>query len=238
MSDLTLLHNATLDWVTPDVEQVIARHARVSTKDPYRAEFKNLIKYCIKHGHWSVFEQVNFSYNILTSRGISAQIIRHRSFSFQELSQRYANPGETLDKATETAWRFDLRRQDLKNRQNSINDLDPSVVANFRSRISVLYKDTLEIYNEMLKAGVAKECARNILPMCIPTRLHVNGTLRSWIHYVGLRGAHGTQEEHRQIVKQVKRSLELNVPSVTEALTTYVDEVRPENMDGWASNVL
>lgn len=238
MGDLTFLHTAFLDWVTPDAEQIIARHARVSTKNPDRGEFKQLIKYCINHGHWSVFEQVNASYNILTSRSISAQIIRHRSFSFQELSQRYTDPTDTLDTITNTAWRFDLRKQDTKNRQNSTDDLDTAVINHFHSRLGSLYHDILDLYKEMLDAGVAKECARNILPMCTPTRLHVNGTLRSWIHYVGLRGAHGTQQEHREIVKQIRHSLEQIIPCVTEAITRYVDEVKPPNMDGWASSVL
>lgn len=238
MSDWTLLHNAVLDWITPDAEQVVARHARVSTKDPDRAEFIKLIKYCIKSGHWSVFEQVNASFQILTSRSISAQIIRHRSFSFQELSQRYADPTDVLDKATETAWRFALRRQDIKNRQNSTDDLDPAVISDFRVRLGAIYRDILNLYQDMLDADVAKECARNILPMCTPTRLHANGTLRSWIHYVGLRGAHGTQKEHQQIVKQIRASLERAVPNLTAALTEYVDDAKPSNMDGWASDVL
>lgn len=238
MSDKTALHFAALDWITPDAEKVVARHARVSTAEPDRPEFKKLLAYCIKHGHYSVFEQANASFEIITSRAISAQIIRHRSLSFQEYSQRYSDPTDVLATLFKQSWQFDLRLQDTKNRQNSYDGLHPDILSDFRSRLGALYLQVQDIYQEMLAAGVAKECARNILPLCTPTRLHANGTLRSWIFYVGLRGAHGTQAEHRQIALDIRRLLEKEVPVICSALTQYVDEVNPANMDGWASNVL
>jgi thymidylate synthase (FAD) len=236
--DSSGLHYATLDWITPDAEQVVARHARVSTADPDRKEFTKLIKYCIRHGHYSVFEQANASFEIITSRAISTQILRHRSLCFQELSQRYSDPTDVLETLNRQAWRFSLRLQDPKDRQNSIDELHPDIVSSLRVRLGTLYGQAEGLYKEMLAAGVAKECARNILPMCTATRLHANGSLRSWIFYIGLRGAHGTQAEHKIIAQDIRKLLEQQIPTITQALTEYVDEVRPPNMDGWLSNNL
>lgn len=238
MTDSTGLHFATLDWITPDAERVVARHARVSTADPDREEFQKLLKYCIKHGHFSVFEQANASFEIITSRAIAAQILRHRSLSFQELSQRYSDPTDVLETLNRQSWRFSLRLQDPKNRQNSIDELDPDLLDSFRVRLGTLYGQTQDLYKELLEAGVAKECARNILPICTATRLHANGSLRSWIFYVGLRGAHGTQAEHKIIAMDIRKLLEQELPVITQALTEYVEEVRPPNMDGWLASVL
>jgi len=238
VSDSTGLHYASLDWLTPDAERVIARHARVSTANPDRAEFQKLIKYCIKEGHFSIFEQANASFEIVTSRAISTQILRHRSLSFQELSQRYSDPTDVLETLNKQSWRFSLRLQDPKNRQNSLDELHPDILNSFRVRLGTLYGQAEGLYKEMLAAGVAKECARNILPICTATRLHANGSLRSWIFYVGLRGAHGTQAEHKLIAQDIRKLLEAELPVITKALTKYVDEVRPPNMDGWASRDL
>lgn len=236
--DSTGLHYATLDWITPEAERVVAKHARVSTADPDRAEFEKLLKYCIRHGHYSVFEQANASFEIITSRAIAAQILRHKTLCFQELSQRYSDPTDVLETLNKHSWRFSLRLQDPKNRQNSIDGLHPDLLNSFRARLGTLYGQAEGLYKEMLEAGVAKECARNILPICTATRLHANGSLRTWIFYVGLRGAHGTQTEHKLIAQDIRKRLELELPTVTKALTEYVDEVRPPNMDGWASRDL
>lgn len=238
MNDKTALHFAALDWITPQAEQIIARHARVSTANPHKKEFTNLLKYCIKHGHYSIFEQANASFEIITSRAISTQILRHRSLCFQEFSQRYSDPTDVLDALFKHAWQFDLRLQDTSNRQNSYDGLHPDIFNDFRARLGILYSECQSMYKELLEAGVAKECARNILPICTPTRLHANGTLRSWIFYVGLRGAHGTQAEHKQIALDIRKLLEKKVPTIAAALTSYVDELDPPNMGGWASNAL
>ena len=236
--DSTGLHYATLDWITPEAERIVAKHARVSTADPDRAEFQKLLKYCIRHGHYSVFEQANASFEIITSRAIAAQVLRHKSLCFQELSQRYSDPTDVLETLNKHSWRFSLRLQDPKNRQNSIDELHPDILSSFRARLGTLYGQAEGLYKEMLEAGVAKECARNILPICTATRLHANGSLRSWIFYVGLRGAHGTQAEHKLIAQDIRKRLEIELPTITKALTEYVDEVRPPNMDGWASRDL
>ena len=225
------MHTAELDWITPDAERVIARHARVSTKNPDREEFKGLLKYCINHGHWSIYEQASASFEIITTRSISAQIIRHRSFAFQETSQRYCDPTSVLAEAESTCWDFDLRRQDEKNRQNSTPDLDPLLVKAFKERIQILYSDLKNTYTDMLEAGVAKECARNILPMCSPTRLHMSGSIRSWVHYVGLRGGVETQLEHRTIAVEIGKALEREVPSVIEAVKEQA--TKEFNLKGW-----
>ncbi len=225
------MHTIDLDWITPDAERVIARHARVSTTDPDRAEFQKLLKYCILHGHWSVYEQASASFEIITTRAISAQIIRHRSFAFQETSQRYCDPTSVLAEAEESCWDFDLRRQDEKNRQNSTPDLDPQLAKAFKERIKVLYSDLKNTYQDMLEAGVAKECARNILPMCSPTRLHMSGSIRSWLHYVGLRGSCETQLEHREIALAIGRQLKEHVPVIVNAVQEYAE--KEFNLKGW-----
>jgi len=172
---LSGLHKVSLDWITPDAGPVIARHARVSCKEPDKPEFIKLLKYCIKHGHVSVFEQVCASYEIITTRSISAQIIRHRSFCFQETSQRYCNPLEVLEDHVANPADFDLRGQDAKNRQNSIR-FDNTLLENkYRDDIYDLYERSQTLYEQMIADGIARECARNVLPMGIPTRLHMQG---------------------------------------------------------------
>jgi thymidylate synthase (FAD) len=225
------MHTAELDWITPDAERVVARHARVSTADPDRAEFEKLLKYCILHGHWSIYEQASASFEIITTRSISAQIIRHRSFAFQETSQRYCDPTSILAEAEKECWDFELRRQDEKNRQNSTPDLDPTLAEAFKERIEILYTDLKNTYQDMLEAGVAKECARNILPMCSPTRLHMSGSIRSWIHYVGLRAAVETQLEHREVALAIGRKLESEIPVIVSAVKEHAK--REFNLKGW-----
>ena len=147
---------------------------------------------------------------IKTTRSISAQIMRHRSFSFQEFSQRYAQ-------VQERPLVPDLRRQDSRNRQNSIDDLDPMVVDELQLQIDNHHDQTIDLYNSMLDVGVAKECAREILPMCTPTKLYMNGSLRSWLHYCGLRSGNGTQKEHRDVALGCKLILEEHFPHTYKA---------------------
>ena len=227
------LHSVSLDWITPEAERIVASHARVSTKDPDRGEAIRLLNYCIKHGHWSVFEQVCASFEIITTRAISPQILRHRSFTFQETSQRYCDPLDVLDQVTPEAPLFELRAQDQKNRQNSYAFDDDSVEQEFRDRIFDLFERSQELYQDLLNAGVAKECARNALLMCVPTRLHMMGTLRSWIFYVGLRNAPGTQLEHRFIAQEIGQRLQQETPVIVEALVNSAEAGNSNGLAGW-----
>ena len=170
-----------------------------------------LIKYLIDNQHWSPFEMVNMCVEIHTTRAIAAQILRHRSFSFQEFSQRYA-------RVTEIPEVPKLRRQDTKNRQNSIDDLDPVMVNTLEYDIVKHYADSVRLYQRMLDVGVAKECAREVLPLSTPTKLYMNGTIRSWLHYCDLRTGNGTQLEHKQIADDVKDILRKNVPDICDAM--------------------
>ena len=183
---------ARLISITPDAEKTMAYIARVS--NPANQEndnYSGLLKYCIKHNHWSVFEQSTMTVEIETTRAIAAQILRHRSFTYQEFSQRYADA-----KLLETIELPELRRQDNKNRQNSIDDLDPKVVDTLNKQMITLFSSAYSLYNQMLESGVAKECARMVLPLCTPTRIYMTGSCRSWIHYINLRSSNGTQKEH------------------------------------------
>ena len=200
--------------VTPDAEQHMAYVARVSNpKNQDNDKFAGLLKYCIKHGHWSVFEQAYMTIEINTTRGIAAQILRHRSFTYQEFSQRYADSNLLGDIELP-----ELRRQDDKNRQNSIDDLDPEMVDKFNRQMNTLFSSAFGLYNQMLKAGVAKECARFVLPLATPTRIYMTGSCRSWIHYINLRSAHGTQKEHMDIANACKKVFVESFPAVSEAL--------------------
>ena len=201
--------------VTPDAEQHMAYVARVSNpKNQDNDKFAGLLKYCIKHGHWSVFEQAFMTIEINTTRGIAAQILRHRSFTYQEFSQRYADSNLLGDIELP-----ELRRQDDKNRQNSFDDLDPEMVDKFNRQMNTLFSSAFGLYNQMLKAGVAKECARFVLPLATPTRIYMTGSCRSWIHYINLRSAHGTQKEHMDIANECKRIFSEQFPVVAKALT-------------------
>ena len=200
--------------ITPDAEQMMAYIARVSNPANQENEkYSGLLKYCIKHNHWSVFEQSSMTVEIETTRAIAAQVLRHRSFTFQEFSQRYADT-----KLLEAVVLPELRRQDSKNRQNSIDDLDPEVVDKLNKQMKTLFSSSSALYNQMLESGVAKECARMVLPLCTPTRIYMTGSCRSWIHYINLRSAHGTQKEHMVIAKAVKDVFVEQFPAVSEAL--------------------
>jgi thymidylate synthase (FAD) len=200
--------------VTPDAEQLMAYIARVSNPSNQDNEnYSGLLKYCIKHNHWSVFEQSTMTLEIETTRAIAAQVLRHRSFTFQEFSQRYA--------ASTALGEIDLpelRKQDLKNRQNSTDDLDPETVDKFERQMITLFSSAKSLYTQMLDAGVAKECARMVLPLCTPTRIYMTGSCRSWIHYINLRSAHGTQKEHMIIAEGCRRVFTEQFPAVSEAL--------------------
>ena len=200
--------------ITPDAEKTMAYIARVSNPSNQDNEkYAGLLKYCIKHNHWSVFEQSTMTLEIETTRAIAAQILRHRSFTYQEFSQRYA--------ASTTLGDIDLpelRRQDEKNRQNSTDDLDPKLVESLNKQMDTLFSSALSLYNQMLEDGVAKECARMVLPLCTPTRIYMTGSCRSWIHYINLRSAHGTQKEHMEIAEECRSVFTKQFPVVSEAL--------------------
>ena len=222
-------HSVQLDWITPDAERVIARHARVSSKDPEKEEYAKLIKYCVRQGHWSIFEQASVSFEIITSRAISAQIIRHKSFNFQETSQRYCDPLDLLEE--DRCWDFDLRKQDPKNRQNSTDNVDVEVASKFKQRISDYFHEGKKLYTEMLEEGIAKECARNILLMCSPTKIHITGSVRSFIHYVGLRASIETQKEHQLIAIAIGNKLSPILPTIIEAVKVLAQN--DHSLRGW-----
>ena len=207
--------NTELIWVTPNAEEMIVKMARVSApkNQDNMDTAPRLLRYLLKHKHVSPFEMANMCVEIETTRAISPQILRHRSFSFQEFSQRYADTAE-LGSAVIPH----LRRQDNKNRQNSIDDLSAEDIASYYRRISALYEDAEHLYREMLSNGVAKECARSILPLSTQTRLFMNGTIRSWIHYLQLRCHESTQFEHRQIAESIKRIFCEQFPVIGEAV--------------------
>ena len=210
---MSLSSSCKLVSVTPDAEKTIVYCARVSNPAGQSNEnYVKLIRYLIKHKHWSPFEMANMVVEINTTRAISAQVLRHRSFAFQEFSQRYSDVGSLGSPSIP-----DLRRQDLKNRQNSIDDVPQAQVAAYRRRISELFEDSEHLYKEMVSSGIAKECARGILPMNSRTRLYMNGTIRSWIHYLQIRASVETQLEHREIALQVMDIFEEQLPTIYEA---------------------
>ena len=209
---MKLIDASRLLWVTPEAERLIVKTARVSApqNEDNLATGPRLLKYLIKHKHWSPFEMANMCLEIYTQRDISAQIIRHRSFHFQEFSQRYAE--------TEQAKVPKFRRQDSRNRQNSIDDLNDEQIDMLEELTYKHIKEGYELYQTMLEMGVAKETARRHLPMCSPTRIYMNGTLRDWIHYINLRTDKGTQWEHRTIANQAKIIFEQQFPVISEAV--------------------
>ena len=207
--------NVKLISITPDAEQTMAYIARVSNPSNQQNEnYSGLLKYCIKHNHWSVFEQSSMTLEIETTRGLAAQILRHRSFTYQEFSQRYADTKLLDDKIPLPK----LRKQDLKNRQNSTDDLDEFIVQDFELEMEKLFNSSMQLYNKMLDSGVAKECARFVLPLATPTRLYMTGSCRSWVHYINLRSAHGTQKEHMDIAHKCREIFVEKFPNVSEAL--------------------
>ena len=209
------MSKVSLISVTPDAEKTIGYVARVSNPNNQdNPKVAGLLSYCIKHGHWSVFEQAHMTVEIETTRGLAAQILRHRSFTYQEFSQRYADSSLLADEIPLP----ELRRQDLKNRQNSTDDLDQRKVNHYNRKMQQHFKQGMRLYQNMLKDGVAKECARFVLPLATPTRIYMTGSVRSWVHYIDLRSAHGTQKEHMDLVENVRKIFVEEFPIVSEAL--------------------
>lgn len=203
--------------VTPDAEKTMGYVARVSNPNNQdNPKVAGLLKYCIKHGHWSVFEQAFMTLEINTTRGIAAQILRHRSFTYQEFSQRYADSNLLMGDGHIPV--PDLRSQDHKNRQNSIDDIGVEQKAFLQGRIHQYFVEGMDLYNELLREGVAKECARFVLPLATPTKIYMTGSVRSWIHYINLRSANGTQLEHMEIAKLCKQHFVCQFPQIAEAL--------------------
>ena len=201
--------------VTPDAEQMMAYVARVSNpNNQENPNYAKLLGYCIKHNHWSVFEQAFMTLEIETTRGLAAQVLRHRSFTYQEFSQRYADSSLLADQIP----MFDLRRQDTKNRQNSIDDIDDFVKQELEIKIRRHFDEAMTLYQSMLEYGIAKECARFVLPLATPTRMYMSGSVRSWIHYITLRSANGTQKEHMEIAEACKKIFVEQFPTCAEAL--------------------
>ena len=197
--------------ISKDAEKLIAYMARVSSNNQDNPNIKGLLKYCIKHGHWSIFEMSNMVVEINTTRAISAQILRHRSFSFQEFSQRYA-------KVNDLPTLPHLRLQDHKNRQNSIDNINIFLKIELNKDIENLFIEIDKVYNKLLDNGVAKECARMILPMCSPTKIYMSGSIRSWIHYLQVRGGEDTQLEHRDIAIKIKEIFKLELPIIFDSV--------------------
>jgi thymidylate synthase (FAD) len=208
-----------LVWATADAEQLITKMARVSA--PENAENMDtapkLLRYLIKHKHWSPYEMASMCLSIHTQRDISAQILRHRSFSFQEFSTRYAQVGSYVMP--------DFRRQDIKNRQNSFDDLSDETINDLTEKTGEVLAEVFKLYEHMLEQGVAKECARRILPVCTDTHIYMTGNLRSWIHYIDLRSDLGTQKEHRDIALKARDIFWEQFPVIAEA--AFGIETRP-----------
>ena len=201
--------------VSPNAEKHMAYCARVSNPNNQENEkYAGLLRYCIKHQHWSIFEQAFMTIEINTTRGLAAQILRHRSFTYQEFSQRYADSSLLGDSIPLPQ----LRKQDEKNRQNSTDDLDPILIQELEVKMMNYFRDGMKLYKEMLDAKVAKECARFVLPLATPTRLYISGSVRSWIHYIELRSGHGTQKEHMDIANACKQIFTEQFPTVAEAM--------------------
>jgi len=215
---------AKLISVTPNAERHIAYCARVSNpKNQENDSFEGLLKYCIKNQHWSIFEHAFLTVEINTSLAIATQILRHRSFTFQQFSQRYADSTELQLEIPVP----DLRRQDTKNRQNSTDDLGSDLKETMSLLIKKHFEESLNIYNLLLSQGVAKECARFVLPQATQTRLYMSGSIRSWIHYITLRSAHGTQREHMEVAEAVRCIFTCQFPAISAALEWTREDCEP-----------
>ncbi len=216
------MSNVKLVSVTPDAEKLMSYCARVSNPNNQDSDnYAKLLAYCIKNKHWSIFEMANMNIEINTTRGIAAQILRHRSFNFQEFSQRYSDT--TL--LAEDIPLFELRRQDTKNRQNSIDDIDDEIKVKWNTKIREHFAKAKAIYDSMIADGIAKECARFILPLATPTRLYMSGSIRSFIHWIQLRSSNGTQKEHMIIANEAKKIFCEQFPITSEALGWNYEEI-------------
>ena len=190
----------------------VARVSNPANQD--NENYAGLLRYCIKHNHWSVFEQSSMTLELETTRAIAAQVLRHRSFTYQEFSQRYAST-QLLSEDIPVP---DLRRQDTKNRQNSTDDLDLLKKVQLMGKIEEHFMKSRALYEELLLHDVAKECARMVMPLATPTKIYMTGTCRSWIHYIELRSANGTQKEHMDLAESCKQIFIEQFPTVSEAL--------------------
>ena len=209
------MNTAKLVSVTPDAEKMMGYVARVSNPaNQENPKVAGLLRYCINHNHWSVFEQAYMTLELETTRGIAAQVLRHRSFTYQEFSQRYADSSMLADRIP----MFDLRSQDEKNRQNSIDDVDPFTKQHFEILIQKHFAEAMDLYQQMLAKGIAKECSRFVLPLAVPTKIYMTGSCRSWIHYINLRTANGTQKEHMDLAESCKKVFAEQFPICAEAL--------------------
>jgi thymidylate synthase (FAD) len=212
------MNTANFVTITPNAEKLISYCARVSNPNNQENEnYSKLLKYCIDHKHWSIFEQAFMTLEIITSRGVAAQVLRHRSFSFQEFSQRYADTSLLTDELP----LFEVRRQDTKNRQNSIDNIDEYEKKYWEARISDHFRNAKGLYDQMIRDGVAKECARFVLPLATQTKIYMSGSIRSWIHYISLREKNGTQKEHRDIALSCKKIFCEQLPVIAEAIGGY-----------------
>ena len=222
------MNDTKLISVTPNAERHMAYCARVSNPaNQDNQKIAGLLKYCIKHQHWSIFEQAFMTLEIETTRGLAAQILRHRSFTYQEFSQRYADSSMLADSIPLP----ELRRQDTKNRQNSIDDIDPFVRQEFQIKMQKHFEEGMKLYQEMLDASIAKECSRFVLPLAVPTKLYMTGSVRPWIHYIDLRSAHGTQKEHMDIAESARCIFCCEFPTIAEALEWQRKEDCPDCYD-------
>ena len=209
------MNSVKLVTVTPEAEKTMGYVARVSNpNNQENPEVAGLLRYCIKHNHWSVFEQAHMTLEIETTRAIAAQILRHRSFTYQEFSQRYADSSMLSTHIP----MFEFRRQDTKNRQNSIDDIDEFTQQELQIAVQRHFESAMDLYQHMLSVGIAKECARMVLPLAVPTKIYMTGSVRSWIHYIELRSANGTQKEHMDIALDAKRVFSEQFPICAEAL--------------------
>ena len=223
-----MMNKAKLISVNPDAEKHMAYCARVSNPlNQTNEKISGLLKYCIKHQHWSIFEQAYMTLEIETTRGLAAQILRHRSFTYQEFSQRYADSSLLSDVIPLP----EIRRQDTKNRQNSIDDIDEFTKQRFEILMRRYFDEGMDLYREMLDVGIAKECARFVLPLAVPTKLYMTGSVRSWIHYIDLRSANGTQKEHMDIAESARCIFCCQFPTIAEALEWDRSEDCPDCND-------
>lgn len=208
------IHSAHLISITPDAEKQIVKMARVSNpaNQNNQETAPRLIRYLIRAGHWSPFEMATMQVEINTTRAVAAQILRHRTASFQEFSQRYSDVGQLPEIGLPH-----LRSQDPKNKQASHDHLEPAFTRLMEDKIETLYKQSLDLYEYMLSQGVAKECARSILPLGVPSRLYMSMSIRTAIHYCSVRADVSTQLEHRMIAEDIKGIIETQLPNVYEA---------------------
>jgi len=201
--------------ITPDAEKVITYIARVSNPDNQNnPNIAKLLKYCLDEGHVSIFEQASITIEVETHLAIATQILRHRSFCFQQFSQRYADVGLL----NESIPLFELRTQDTKNRQNSLDTLDEKIKDQFLFKIENHFVDAMRLYNEMIVSGIAKECARFVLPQATTTRMYITGNIRSWIFYLRERLKDGVQKEHRDVAKLCQNIFIEQLPVVSTSL--------------------